>query len=190
MEKLVPRIPFPEVETMTPAQRKVYDEVVRGPRGLMVGPLRAALHNPELADRWQKFGELLRYRTSLSPRHSELAILVTARAWTCAFEWVQHEPAALAAGLGREIIDAIRRDRCPDFEHRADAVVHAFARELHANHAVGDSTYADALELLGVAGVVELTALVGYYALVAMTLNAHAFDLPPGTSDPFAGEKE
>jgi 4-carboxymuconolactone decarboxylase len=188
VEKLVPRIPFPEVEAMTPAQRKVYDEVVGGPRGMMVGPLRAALHNAELADRWQKFGALLRYRTSLDPRHSELAILVTAKAWSCAFEWVQHETAARTAGLDSNIIEDIRAGRAPVFERSDDAAVYNYAQELHATRTIGDATYADALEVLGVTGVVELTALIGYYTLVAMTLNAHVFDLPPGARNPFEGE--
>nr|WP_286207845.1 carboxymuconolactone decarboxylase family protein [Hephaestia sp. MAHUQ-44] len=172
---------------MTPAQRKVYDDVVGGPRGMMVGPLRAALHNPELADLWQQFGALLRYRTSLDPRHSELAILVTARAWTCPFEWVQHEAPALAAGLTRDMLDALRHGRRPVFEREDDAAVHDFAEELQRERTVGNAAYAAALDVLGVAGVVELTALIGYYTLVAMTLNAHAFDLPAGTTDPFKG---
>lgn len=170
---------------MTPAQLKVYQDVVSGPRGLMVGPLRAALHNPELADRWQKLGELLRYRTSLAPRHSELAILVTARAWNCPFEWVQHEPVALAAGLPTAVADAIRQGRRPVFDRADDEIVYTYTEELQSRHNVGDSAYAAALELLGVVGVVELTALIGYYTLVAMTLNSHAFDLPAGAAHPF-----
>jgi 4-carboxymuconolactone decarboxylase len=34
-------------------------------------------------------------------------------------------------------------------------------------------------------GVVELTALIGYYTMVAMTLNAHEIPLPAGASRPF-----
>jgi 4-carboxymuconolactone decarboxylase len=59
----VPRIPFPTPDTMTPEQRRVYDAVAAGPRGKVQGPLLAALHRPELADKWQQLGELLRYRT-------------------------------------------------------------------------------------------------------------------------------
>ncbi|KQX25180.1 carboxymuconolactone decarboxylase [Sphingomonas sp. Root50] len=181
----MPRIPFPEVETMTPAQLKVYRDVVDGPRGLMVGPLRAALHNAELADKWQQFGQLLRYQTSLPPRHSELAILVTARAWDCPFEWVQHEPPARSSGLSDGIIEAIRLDRRPAFERRDDEIIYTYAKELHDRHGISDAVYAEALSLIGTVGVVELTALIGYYTLVAMTLNAHAFDLPAGSADPF-----
>src|SRR5215210_2266506 len=76
----MPRITLPSPESMAPDQRRVYDRIVSGPRGRIQGPLRAALHNAELADRWQALGELLRYNTTLTPRQSELAILVTGRA--------------------------------------------------------------------------------------------------------------
>ena len=66
----MPRIPFPTPDTMTPEQRKVYDAVAAGPRGKVQGPLLAALHRPELADKWQQLGELLRYRTTLPARLS------------------------------------------------------------------------------------------------------------------------
>src|SRR5919204_6858817 len=86
----VPRISLPNPDTMTPEQRRVYDAIVKGPRGTLVGPLRAALHRPELAEKWQQLGELLRYRTSLPPQISEIAILVTARRWRSQVEWHMH----------------------------------------------------------------------------------------------------
>ena len=74
------RITLPDPDTMDADQRRVYDKIISGRRGRIQGPLRAALHNAELADRWQALGELLRYNTTLTPRQSELAILVTGRA--------------------------------------------------------------------------------------------------------------
>ena len=59
------RIPILTPDLMTADQKRIHDAVVSGPRGMLVGPLRAAIHRPELADKWQQFGELLRYRTSL-----------------------------------------------------------------------------------------------------------------------------
>jgi crotonobetainyl-CoA:carnitine CoA-transferase CaiB-like acyl-CoA transferase len=53
----------PDRHEMSPEQQKVYDDVVNGPRGTLIGPLRAVIHSPELADRWQRFGEYVRYRT-------------------------------------------------------------------------------------------------------------------------------
>src|SRR5262245_39685288 len=84
------RIPLLTVEQMSPEQRRFYDEVVSGPRGRMIGPLRAAIHSPELAALWSQLGEFLRYRTCLPLRLNELAIVVTARRWTSQVEWWVH----------------------------------------------------------------------------------------------------
>ena len=176
------RIPLFPLEKMTEDQRRVYDAVVSGPRGVLVGPLRAALHRPELADKWQQFGEILRYRTSLPPRLSELAILVTARHWTSQLEWQQHAPAALKGGLAKEIVEAIRTGKRPVFEKEDEAAVFDYSFELQNTKAVQDSTYQRTLGLIGVQGVVELTALIGYYTMVAMTLIAHEVPLPAGAA--------
>lgn len=178
------RIPLPTPESMTPEQRRVHDAVVAGPRGAVVGPLRAVLHSPELADRWQRLGEFLRYRTSLPPRLSELAILVTARRWNSQVEWYVHARAALGAGLPQAVIDAIRLGRSPEFDAPDDAAVYEYARELQEFGQVSESVYGKVLGRWDALGVVELTALIGYYSMVSMTLNAHQIPLPGGAEPP------
>jgi 4-carboxymuconolactone decarboxylase len=174
----VARILLPVPETMSPEQRAVFDAVVSGPRGALVGPLRAALHNPELAGRWQQLGEILRYRTSLPARLSELAIIVTARRWNSELEWVIHSDAARKAGLPESVIEAINAGRIPKFDDRQDAEVYAFARELQMYGHVSEEAYAPVRERWHERGVVELTAVIGYYTMVSMTLNAHRIPLP------------
>jgi 4-carboxymuconolactone decarboxylase len=180
----LPRIPLPSPSELSPEQRRVYDAVVNGPRGALRGPLRAALHNAELADKWQQLGELLRYRTSLAPRLSELAILVTARHFDCQFEWYAHEPPARQAGLNPDAIEAIRRGERPAFASEDEQAIFDYALQLHEKHFLAEATYQRALQVIGVLGVVELTALLGYYAMVAMTLNAHELTPPADTPRP------
>ncbi len=182
----MPRIPLPTLETMTPEQRRVYDSVVSGPRGELRGPLRAALHRPELADKWSQFGELLRYRTSLPARLSELAILVTARYCQCELEWHIHEEMALKAGLERAIIEDLRVGKRPASADAESLAIHDYADELNRLKNVSDEVYQRVLKRWEPIGVVELTALVGYYTMVAMTLNAHGIPLPDGARPPFA----
>lgn len=176
------RIPLFPLDEMTDAQRQVYDAVVSGPRGKVVGPLRAALHRPELADKWQQLGEILRYRTSLPPRLSELAILVTARHWNSQLEWQQHQPAALKGGLAPAVTDAIRDGQRPSFRNGDEEAVYDYCIELHRDRKVSEPSYRRTLNLIGVLGIVELTALVGYYTMVAMTLIAHDIPLPEGST--------
>ncbi len=183
----MPRIPFVTADTgMTPEQRKVHDAVASGPRGKVQGPLLVALHRPELADKWQQLGELLRYRTSLPARLSEIAILVTAQRWRCQLEWHLHEGFALEAQVPRAVVEDIHAGRRPVTADAEELAIYDYAAELHDRRAVSDQTYRRALDRWGVVGVVELTALIGYYTMVAMTLNAHEFPLPAGVEPPFA----
>jgi 4-carboxymuconolactone decarboxylase len=176
------RIPLVSEDTLTPEQRVVYDRIVAGPRKAIVGPLRAALHNPELAEHWQQLGALLRYRTSLPQRLKEIAILVTARRWNSELEWQIHEDEAREAGVPDGTIDAIRTARLPEFSTDDDRVAYAFVRELQESGRVTEATYQNAHARFDTVGVVELTALVGYYTMVAMTLNAHDITLPDRAS--------
>jgi 4-carboxymuconolactone decarboxylase len=181
----MPRITLPDRESMDADQRRVYDKIVSGRRGKIQGPLRAALHNAELADRWQALGELLRYSTTLTSRQSELAILVTGRSCRSPFEWYAHRLEAEKVGIEPEVIEAILAESPPAGLSADDAAVVKVAVELNRFNSIGDATYADALARLGERRLVELTALVGYYTMVAMTLNAHEIPLPEGVQPAF-----
>jgi 4-carboxymuconolactone decarboxylase len=111
------RITLPSPDRMNPDQRRVYDKIVSRRRGKIQGPLRAVLHNAELADRWQALGELLRYNTSLTPRQAELAILVTGRACRAPFEWYAHRLEAEKIGP-RTASRTARRCRRPESRRR------------------------------------------------------------------------
>ena len=177
-----PRLPHPRADSLSAAQRRVYEAIESGPRGTVPDLFMALLHNAELADRIQRLGALLRYDTSLAPRLSELAILAIARHWSCQYEWHWHAPEAAKAGVPEAVIEAIRDRRPPPLSAPDEMVVYDYSCELQANRAVSDETYDKALALLGPAGVVELTALNGYYAMIAMTLNEHRVPLPDGAA--------
>ena len=181
----MPRITLPSPDTMDAAQRAVYDKIVSGPRGKIQGPLRAVLHNAELADRWQALGALLRYGTSLPPRLSEIAILVTGRACNSPFEWYAHRLEGEKAGIEAPIIEALLAQAEPPGMSEDDALVWRYAVELNRHKSVSDATYRAALARFGERTVVELTALIGYYTMVAMTLNCHEIPLPEGVQPAF-----
>ncbi|HXZ67642.1 MAG TPA: carboxymuconolactone decarboxylase family protein, partial [Alphaproteobacteria bacterium] len=66
-----------------------------------------------------------------------------------------------------------------------ERAVYDFCIELHRNHFVSDSTYAALDEHIGNSGIVELTALCGYYALLAMVMNVAELPAPQGFKSPF-----
>ncbi|MGJ4894876.1 carboxymuconolactone decarboxylase family protein [Bradyrhizobium oligotrophicum] len=165
---------------MDETQRAVAEEAIAGRRGRIPAPLRAWLHSPELGRRAQKLGEFARYETSLPPALSELAILVTARHWTSHVEWYAHKRDGLAAGIAPSVIDAIAQRCDPEFTDPAAKLVHDYTRLLLASGRVPDDLHALAAATLGTRGVVDLVGIIGYYGLVALTLNAFDIGLPDG----------
>jgi 4-carboxymuconolactone decarboxylase len=180
------RMPPLREDELGAAQRAAAAELAAGPRGAVVGPFIAALRSPELMTRLQRLGEYLRYRNALGPRLTELAILVTARAWSQPFEWAMHVGEAEARGIARATIAAIARGRRPARMAADEAIVHDFVRDLHEKQAVGDATYARAVAAFGEAAVVDLTAVAGYYTTLAMILNVARTPVPAGNRSPLA----
>jgi 4-carboxymuconolactone decarboxylase len=161
--------PIP-VDQLSPRQKDVHDRIVSGRRGRVRGPLALWLYNPELAERAQHLGELLRFGTSFAGRLSELAILVVSRHWTSQYEWYAHAPIAERDGLSAGVVNAIRLRQTPDFERPDEAAVYRFSTEMLERGTVRDETYLEAKSILGETGIIELTCLLGYYTLGAFTL--------------------
>jgi 4-carboxymuconolactone decarboxylase len=65
-----------------------------------------------------------------------------------------------------------------------EAAVYEFARQLLEFGQVSEEVYGEVQRELEVIGVVELTALIGYFTMVSMTLNAHEIPLPDGAEGP------
>ncbi len=178
------RIPLVSEATMTDAQRRVYDAMLTGPRrSPPVGPLAAAMHRPDLAEAWSALGLVLRFNSSFPARLREFIILLTGRFWDCQFEWFSHESEARKAGLSDATIETLRRGGT-QFTAADEQLIHDYALPLLERHRVDDATYQRVLDTYGTAGIVELTALLGYYAMVAMTLNAHEIGVPDGAAEP------
>ncbi|MDE1181631.1 carboxymuconolactone decarboxylase family protein [Paraburkholderia sp.] len=169
------RLPAFDAAQATTEQKAVLDEILSGPRGNLNGPFLGWIHSPELAQHAQRLGAFCRYKTGLPLRLSELAILVTAARWQAQAEWYIHYPIALEAGVPVEVAEAIRIGGSPSFDNDDDALIYAFASALYDAKRVPDEIYAKAVARFGHAVTINLVGLLGYYALVAMTLNV--FDM-------------
>jgi 4-carboxymuconolactone decarboxylase len=179
------RPPLLEETNLSPEQKRVFDIIRSGPRGIVEGPLRVWLQSPGLADPAQQLGAFCRYGTSLEPRLSELAIITVGAYWQSGFEWHVHAPIAARAGVSDDVIVAIKSGAMPPIEKADERTVHQFTRELLVTRHVSDQTYQAAVALLGVRGCVELVGILGYYTLISMTINAFQVPVPEGSQEPF-----
>jgi 4-carboxymuconolactone decarboxylase len=177
---------------MTPEQRAVADAIMKGPRASVGSPAAAAgatslsspfnvwNRKPELADRLQKVGEYIRFRSSLPPRLNEFAILITARQWNAQYEWFAHHRLAMAGGLNPAVAEDLAQGRAPANMKPDEQIVYDFSMEMHRQHGVSDATFKRGVDLLGEQGVADLIAVNGYYVLVAMTVNVDRTPIPNG----------
>jgi 4-carboxymuconolactone decarboxylase len=175
----MPRIPLISPESdLSPEQRRVVDAILGKRGGKIPGPFRLSLHCPAVTEVWHPLGETLRLKSSFPLRLSELGILMAARCMDCDYVFNAHAAIALEGGLPQAVVEALQADSRPAFAKPDEEAIYDYCRELHERHAVSDKTYARALELFGAPGVVELTALFGYYTMVSMTILAHQMPVP------------
>lgn len=178
------RLPKQDPAAYDAEQREAAEALIASPRGEVRGPFVPMMRSPRMMDRVQKLGEFLRYDCSVPKRLREWAILVAARHWSQPYEWHAHAAHAYDAGIPTASISALRDGERPDAMLEDEAVVFDFCLTLHRDHGVDDALYARALALLGERGLVELTGICGYYAMLAMVLNVArtpsptCFDLP------------
>nr|WP_314076515.1 hypothetical protein [uncultured Roseococcus sp.] len=172
-------------ETMDPRQREVAESIASGARSGVRGPFPAWLHSPDMAERLQNVGRFMRWDSSFPARLSELAIIITAKAYEARYEWFAHLPLALAGGLKPAIAEAVRLGRPPEGMAEDEATVYRFCSELHRDKDVSDAAFEAAKARFGEKGVAELLGICGYYAAVGLTLNVARVPLPEGTPDPF-----
>jgi 4-carboxymuconolactone decarboxylase len=182
------RLPAIPDQKLTPAQRSLVDSIRSGPRGQATqirGPFAVFLHSPEYGQRAQELGGYCRLKTKVPPRLSEFAILVTARLWRAQYEWFAHVPHAQRAGVTAQTIKALRAGRMPKSLPKDERAVCDFIKELYRRKRVGDKTYARLHALLGDDGMVEFVGILGYYVLIAMSLNVFRMGPPEGEPLPF-----
>src|ERR1700746_3747276 len=146
-----PRLPELSEATLTAEQRSLADSIKSGPRGQfkMSGPFAVYLHAPAFGELAQKLGGHVRFQTSVPPRLSEFAILVTAQQWKAQYEWAMHAPMAEKQGVKAQTIRDIQAGRAPKSAPADEKAIYAFAKELYAKRRVSTPTYNKVKKILG-----------------------------------------
>ena len=176
-----PRLALIDEAHMNDAQRALLAALRSGPRGQSItprGPFAVWMHSPEFGQLAQALGAHCRYNKTLPPRLSEFAILCTARTWRAQYEWYAHEPMAEKAGVKPKTIADLKAGREPKSAPKDERAIYVFVQELYKNRRVSDRMYKRVQSLLGDKATVELVGILGYYSLIAMTLNVFRM-LPP-----------
>ena len=168
-----PRFAAPAADKLT-AEQKAWAENISGPpRNAKFAnpPYRAYIQSPELAKRLSALSDYLRWNTSLQPRLSEMAILITAREWTAQYEWFAHYPLAIKGGLDPKLAADIAEGKRPTNMKSDETALYDLATQLYHDKKVSDAVYKAAFAQFGERGIMDIIGIMGYYDLVSMTLN-------------------
>jgi 4-carboxymuconolactone decarboxylase len=150
----------------------IYDRIIGDDPPPKTGPRAVTLHSPKIAEGFAVINDFLRYNGDLSPRHTEVAILVAAWEIEQAYEWTAHEPAALRYGAPQAVIDTIKYDREPAGLSPEETLIIKFGRQLMREHKIDSAMYAEAVAMFGRKGVLELATVMGDYVMAGMVLTA------------------
>ncbi|QCI64747.1 carboxymuconolactone decarboxylase family protein [Phreatobacter stygius] len=165
------RLPAIPPSAYTPAQAEAAAEF-RARRGAEpFGPYAPLLRSPKVMQDVEALGRRMRHGSCLTEDLKEMAICQVARAYCQQFEWSVHVLEAEKAGVSRALLEAIAEGRRPDVMTSDEALIHDAVAELIATKRWSDTTYARIVARHGEQGAVEIPALIGIYALLALVLN-------------------
>ena len=166
------RLPAIATRDQLPTEAHAAFDAIAESRGTVRGPFAVLLHSPELAMRTAHLGAFVRFESSVPDAIRELATLIGAHLWRCDYEWGAHLPLAARAGVRPEAIEAIARDADLDAFTAEEALIVRYTRALLGTHRVDAETFEAVRASYGDQALVELTAALGYYSMLAVVLNA------------------
>ena len=156
----------------------IVDSIVAS-RGALQGPFTMFLHSPELAGRLAHLGAYVRFEGSLDMRVRVLAAMTVARELEAVYVWGAQTGGARRLGVPETTISAIR-----EYHSRGvpaeDAQIIDFTRQLMRKHRVDEATVKALIGRFGNDGFIQLTGAIGYYSMLAMTVNACELEAAPG----------
>lgn len=162
--------PITSKDQVAPEHRAAFDSIVQS-RGAVQGPFTMFLHSPELAGRVAHLGAYVRFEGSLDMRVRVLAAMTVAREFEAVYVWGAQTGGARRLGVPETTITAIRENHSRGVPPE-DAEIIEFTRQLLRRHRVDDASAKVMLARFGNDGFIQLTGAIGYYSMLAMTVNA------------------
>jgi 4-carboxymuconolactone decarboxylase len=178
-ERLMARLPsITSKEQVAEKDRATFDSIVAS-RGAVQGPFTMFLHSPEVAGRVAHLGAYVRFEGSLDMRVRVLAAMTVAREFEAVYVWGAQTGGARRLGVPEATITAIRENHSRGILAE-DAEIVEFTRQLLRKHRVDEATFKAVQKRFGNDELIQLTTAIGYYSMLAMTVNACELEAASG----------
>ncbi|WDD97176.1 carboxymuconolactone decarboxylase family protein [Thalassomonas actiniarum] len=184
------RIPYLDNEIGLSGEALQVSEYIKASRGNVIGVFALLLNSPKVAKLVADLGAYLRFDSILPQRLKELTIITTLSENACQFEWSFHQEFALQADISVHTMEVIKykkplykNGRPTEDNHglaSGDGDLITYVRELSNNKRVSDKCFNKLRQAYSTEQITEITALIGYYTMVACQLNAYELPAAPG----------
>ena len=173
------RISYLQKEQADPFIKEAFQKL-EDQKLLILNLFKVVGHCPRIARNFMRLGDAILRKDDLSPKFRELAILRVGYLNRAVYEYTKHVPMGRNEGLSQVQIDSI-----PDwtnsnkFDENERAVL-SYTDEVTLLVKATDATFNKIKGFLDEAGIVKLTATIGYYGMVCRILESLEVDLDAG----------
>ena len=139
-----------------------------------------SLYSPKIAAIWNELNQYLRNDSVIERKYFELAATAAAAEIEQHYEYASHEAGALQYGISQAAVEAVRYNRPLEGLPAEEELIIRLARQIMRDHQVDSTLYAQAIEMFGKQGLVELVTIMGDYVMVGMVLTTIDQQVPEG----------
>ncbi len=175
----MPRVAPVAASSELPVEHRAVADAVIKMYGQIRGPWGMLLHSPDLAARLLPLVSFFHDESIVEGKLRSLAILAAVRELGAEYVWAAQVAAARRNGVREELIELIRAKGDPGKLAAEEREIVAYARQLQRTNRVDQAMFDALKNRYGVQWLVELTAVMGYFALVSGIANAFEVATPP-----------
>jgi 4-carboxymuconolactone decarboxylase len=151
---------------------------IKGGRGGLINIYKLLLHSPTVCMTWFEHIGAIRWKTKLTPRLREIAIVRIAQAAKYGYALQQHVPRiAVPDGVSVEECEALKDWQGSKFFNEAERAALAYVDAMRAAPEVPDDVFNAVRKYYNEREIVELSVLVGTYLMHHRVFTALRVDL-------------
>ena len=174
----MPRIKPITTKSELPAEHHAAADAVVKVFGQIRGPFSVLLHSPKLAAQLIPLVPFIHHECIVEAKLRSVAILAATREYGAAYVWAAQVAAARRNGVREELIELLREKGDPGKLPAEEREIVTYARQLQRTNRVDQATFDALKNRHGVQWLVELTAVMGYFAMVSGVANAFEVAAP------------
>lgn len=157
-----------------PELKQVFDEISAS-RGWISNAMKSLANAPEGLRRFAHWGDYVRYRTDLTERLRELAIVTIGH--SVQYAATHHGALAVQAGIPQAAVDEILQGKVPQGLPEEERLAVRYVLEFASAESVSDATFAELRKHFSERAITDLTLVAAYYLAYGTMIKAFRVQL-------------